>query len=198
MSIPPVLANATGTCKQYEPECIGQTQKVLFYTGMALIAVGMTGNLVSEEPFRDSQDNENHTPTIGFLRIPGFIIVALIPITGAIALPYVKPWTVRFGVPAICTVIATLFFMTGWCGPLKYTKDKRKPDGSPITNVCRVYVAAASKMCNSYPQDAKKYHKNDVNEALKPTRVLRCLFSVCLHYQHCNLSIFYDIVVTLF
>lgn len=175
MSIPPVLANATGTCKQYEPECIGQTQKVLFYTGMALIAVGGAGNLVSEKPFSKAQDDENHTPTIGFLRIPGFIVVAIVPITGAIALPYVKPWTVRFGVPAMCTVIATLVFMSGWCGPWKYKKDKPKPQGSPITNVCRVYVAAASKMCTSFPEDANDYYRNNENERFKPTRFLRCL-----------------------
>ncbi|KAL8517299.1 hypothetical protein ACS0TY_015509 [Phlomoides rotata] len=144
MSIPPVLANATGTCKQYEPECIGQTQKVLFYTGMTLIAVGGAGNLVSEKPFRKAQDNES--PTIGFLKIP-----------------------------AICTVIATLVFMTGWCGPCEYTKDKPKTEGSPITNVCRVYVAAASKICKSFPPNAEKYHKNNENARLKPTRFLRCL-----------------------
>ncbi|KAL8526719.1 hypothetical protein ACS0TY_015789 [Phlomoides rotata] len=175
MSVPPMLANATGTCSRYEPECIGQTQKVLFYTGMALIAIGGAGNLVSEKPFCDAQEDVEHTPMVGLLRIPGFIIVALVPVIGAIALPYIKPWTARFGIPAICTVIATLVFMTGWCGQSKYTKDEPKLEGSPITNVCRVYVAAASKMCVSFPLNAKKYHKNNENDRLRPTRFLRCL-----------------------
>lgn len=168
-----MLGNATGTCKQYEPECIGQTQKALFYTGMALIAVGVAGNLVSVEPFREFQDDQPHSPVIELLRVLGFVLVALVPIVGAIALPYIKPWTARFGVPAICTVIATLVFMTGWYGTSGYKKDE--PEGSPITNVCRVYVVAASKMCTSFPSDADDYHKNNEDEIFKPTRVLRCL-----------------------
>ncbi|KAL8039210.1 hypothetical protein ABFX02_10G020000 [Erythranthe guttata] len=51
MSTPPGLANWTGTCTQYEAECIGHTQKALFYTGMALLAVGTAGYNVSLHPF---------------------------------------------------------------------------------------------------------------------------------------------------
>ncbi|KAL8526720.1 hypothetical protein ACS0TY_015790 [Phlomoides rotata] len=156
--------NATGTCKQYEPECIGQTQKVLFYTGMALIAVGGAGNLVSEKPFHKAQDKESRSPTIGFLKIPGFIIVALVPIIGAIALPYVKPWTIRFGIPAICTVIATLVFMTGWCGPCEYTKDKPKTEGSPITNVCRVCLETAAVISDGEDPKENKWRVCSVAE----------------------------------
>ncbi|KAK4396140.1 protein NRT1/ PTR FAMILY 5.5 [Sesamum angolense] len=102
MSTPPVLANRTGTCKQYEPECIGHTQKVLFYIGMASVAVGIAGNLISVHPFREEQDDKsNSNPTIDFLKLPAFTLVVLTPVIGAIALPYIKPWSLRFGIPAI-------------------------------------------------------------------------------------------------
>ncbi|KAF5931118.1 hypothetical protein HYC85_031991 [Camellia sinensis] len=39
MSTPPVLPKATATCSLYEPECIGEGQKILFYTALALAAI---------------------------------------------------------------------------------------------------------------------------------------------------------------
>ncbi|XP_042058045.1 uncharacterized protein LOC121802436 [Salvia splendens] len=46
MSAPP-LANAAGTCKRYEPECVWLTQKGILIAGLALIAVGAAANHVS-------------------------------------------------------------------------------------------------------------------------------------------------------
>ncbi|XP_011094983.1 protein NRT1/ PTR FAMILY 5.5 [Sesamum indicum] len=170
MSTPPVLANRTGTCKQYQPECIGHTQKVLFYVGMASVAVGIAGNLVSVHPFREEQENKsNSNPTIDFLKIPGFILVVLIPVIGAIALPYIKPWSLRFGIPAICTAVATFLFLSGW-----RAYDKAKPQGSPVSNVCRVFVASAYKRSKPFPLDSRDLYRKD-NESFSRTRFLRCL-----------------------
>ncbi|PIN25043.1 H+/oligopeptide symporter [Handroanthus impetiginosus] len=175
MSTPPVLANSTNTCKQYEPRCIGHTQKVLFYTGMALVAVGMAGNLVSVKPFlKEQQDgSDDKAGPIDCLRIPGFILVVLVPVIGAFALPYVKPWSLRFGIPAICTAFATLLFFSGCC---RYNINV-DPPGSPLTNVCRVFVASASKISRQFPLDANRVHRGD-NQNLQlfsRTRCLRCL-----------------------
>ncbi|KAK4396139.1 protein NRT1/ PTR FAMILY 5.5 [Sesamum angolense] len=161
MSTPSVLA----TCKQ----CIGHTQKALFYTGMALIAVGSAGNNVSVLSFRDEQKDkpDNYAPAKACLKILGFILVVLIPVIGAIALPYIKPWTLRFGIPAICTAFVTFLFWSGWC-----TYDKDKPKGSPLTNVCRVFVASAFK--KSKPYDGKIYKKSE-HESFSRSRCLRCL-----------------------
>ncbi|KAL0309958.1 UNVERIFIED_CONTAM: protein NRT1/ PTR FAMILY 5.5 [Sesamum radiatum] len=161
MSTPSVLA----TCKQ----CIGHTQKALFYTGMALIAVGSAGNNVSVLSFRDEQKDkpDNYAPAKACLKILGFILVVLIPVIGAIALPYIKPWTLRFGIPAICTAFVTFLFWSGWC-----TYDKDKPKGSPLTNVCRVFVASAFK--KSKPYDGKIYKKAE-HESFSRSRCLRCL-----------------------
>ncbi|KAL0338211.1 UNVERIFIED_CONTAM: protein NRT1/ PTR FAMILY 5.5 [Sesamum angustifolium] len=170
MSTPPVLANRTGTCKQYEPECIGHTQKVLFYIGMASVAVGIAGNLISVHPFREEQeDKSNSNPTIDFLKLPAFTLVVLTPVIGAIALPYIKPWSLRFGIPAICTAVATFIFLSGW-----RTYDKVKPQGSPVSNVCRVFVASAYKRSKPFPLNSRDLYRKD-DESFSRTRFLRCL-----------------------
>lgn len=185
MSTPPVLGNSTGTCKKYEPECIGRAQKVLFYTGMAFIAVGSAGNLVSVKLFLkeqelDSQNNAargSNSAIKDFLKVPGFILVVMIPIVGAIALPYVKPWSIRFGIPSICTLVATLLFLSGW-----FTYNKVKPKGSPITTVCRVFVAAASKKSHIISHETKLNYdqeSDDVPQSFSRTRFLRYLVDSC-------------------
>lgn len=114
MSTPPVLANSTGTCKEYEPHCVGATQRALFYTGMALIAVGLAGHNVSLRPLLDAQkERANDDSKWDLLKIISFILVVLVAVTGAIGLPYIKPWSLRFGIPAICTAFSTLLFFTG-------------------------------------------------------------------------------------
>ncbi|KAI3474188.1 hypothetical protein Pfo_028976 [Paulownia fortunei] len=104
MSTPPVLANSTGTCKQYESQCIGHTQKVLFCTGMALLAVGIACHLVSLHPLLEEQeDRPDYNKAItNCLKLPGVSLVVIVPVVGAIALPHIKPWSLRFGIPAIC------------------------------------------------------------------------------------------------
>ncbi|KAL9170749.1 hypothetical protein ABFS82_04G167200 [Erythranthe guttata] len=133
ISTPPLLANATGTCKQYEPHCVGRVQKTLFYTGMAFVAVGIAGHLVSLHPFlEEQQDRPNDA---GHIQVGGYTLLVLLSLTGAIALPFIKPWSIRFGIPAICTALATLLYLTGWC------KYDRGPRGRvPLSSVCRVFA----------------------------------------------------------
>lgn len=172
MSTPPV----TGTCKQFKAECIGPPQKGLFYAGMALLAVGMAGHLVSVRPFLDDQQDrpdDHNNATINCLKLPGFTIVVLIPLVGAIALPYIKPWSIRFGIPAICTLVATILFLTGW-----RTYDKAEPQGSPLTCVCRVFVSFAFKKSQSFPLNARQLYKRDEQELLTRTRFLRFVFEL--------------------
>ncbi|XP_020553445.1 protein NRT1/ PTR FAMILY 5.5-like [Sesamum indicum] len=168
MSTPSVLASHTATCKQ----CIGHTQKALFYTGMALIAVGSAGNDVSVRSFGHEQKDkpDSYASIKACLKIPGFILVVLIAVIGAIALPYIKPWTLRFGIPAICTAFATFLFWSGWC-----TYDKDKPKGSPLTNVCRVFVASAFKKSKPFPLNNREIYKKAENESFSRSRCLRCL-----------------------
>ncbi|XP_059647155.1 protein NRT1/ PTR FAMILY 5.5-like [Cornus florida] len=137
MSTPPVLSKSTGNCSAYKPECIGHTQKILYYTALALIAVGISGHAVSFDAFFKKQTN-GQTKEDG-RKVPwqcaGLFIVVIVSIIGGIALPYIKPWSIRFGIPSICTVVATLLFVSGSCS---YEHDK--PQGSPLTTVFRVFV----------------------------------------------------------
>ncbi|CAB4284689.1 unnamed protein product [Prunus armeniaca] len=174
MSTPPALAGATGTCSAYEPECIGQGQKILFYTAVALIAVGMSGHLTSlgafiAEQFTDSQsDLEDSMPCHFFL---SFLMVILIPIAGVFAIYYIKPWSIRYGIPAICTLVATLIFLTGSC-----SYHTHRAQGSPLTTLFRVFVASASKIFRRCPRDASHlYEKRDDGYQISHTHRLRCL-----------------------
>lgn len=174
MSTPPVLANSTGTCKQYESECIGRTQRILFYTGMVLVAVGMSGYKASLHPFLAEQlegEPEKRFQGTGLWQIFGFIGVVISAVTGAIALPYIKPWFIRFLIPAICTVLGMVFFLTGCT---KY--EISNPLGSPVTNVFRVFVACSTKMFKSFESDDLRYRQDPNNRrSFTPTRCLRCV-----------------------
>ncbi|KAJ0459953.1 putative proton-dependent oligopeptide transporter family, MFS transporter superfamily [Helianthus annuus] len=160
----------SGPCKQDDKKCIGHAQKVLFYTALPLIAVGMAGHMVSLAPFLDLQTrnknerdvekkkkkenerkiNENEN---GKENKPG-----------GIGLPYVRPWKLRFGIPAICSVVATLLFFTGW----RYY-DRDPPKGSPLTTTVRVFVATARNFSKPMPNPTDLYNENDTH----PTSSLR-------------------------
>ncbi|KAM4078834.1 hypothetical protein ACB094_09G070100 [Castanea mollissima] len=176
-SIPCSPMTLPGNCGAYKPDCIGDTQKALFYTALALIAIGMSGHITSLDYFlnqqikknqkSDQDDSEKQQPANHQIKknqksdqdesekldptlrqVLGMFSVIIFPIVGWIALPYIKPWSVRFGIPAICTVVATFLFTTGYCS---YRRDK--PQGSPLTTLCRVFVASASKMCRHLPSN---------------------------------------------
>uniref|UniRef100_A0A2N9FAI1 Uncharacterized protein n=1 Tax=Fagus sylvatica TaxID=28930 RepID=A0A2N9FAI1_FAGSY len=146
MSTPPFLSNAAGNCGAYKPECIGDAQK--------------------GKPTGD-QDNKDCKNPCQFM---GAMVLIIVPVVGCIALPYIKPWSVKFGIPAICTVVATFLFISGFfCSSYKHSG----PEGSPLTTVFRVFVASAYKMFSHLPQ-----HDKELNGTHRPgphTRCLRCL-----------------------
>ncbi|PSS23809.1 Protein NRT1/ PTR FAMILY 5.5 like [Actinidia chinensis var. chinensis] len=83
-----------------------------------------------------------------------------------------KLWSIRFGIPAICTVVATIIFLSGSC-----SYNCVRPQGSSLTTVFRVLVAATSKIFHKRPSDANQlYEKCDPDIVLLPhSRRLRCL-----------------------
>ncbi|KAA8516316.1 hypothetical protein F0562_016609 [Nyssa sinensis] len=171
MSTPPVLSKSTGTCSAYRPECIGDTQRVLFYTALALIAVGISGHLVSLESFLNESQMEDDDGGKTPWKIGGIFGVVLVPIIGGIALPYIKPWSIRFGIPAIFSLVATLLFASG-----SNAYEFKGPQGSPLTTVVRVFVASASKIFHQCPEDANElYERRDIVQPVPHTRGLRCL-----------------------
>lgn len=188
MSTPPVLAHSMGTCSEYAPECIGEGQKMLFYAALAFIAIGMSGHFTSLESFMGEQFVQEmvdvlqgpHARTISrwFWRsFFGTYAVLILTFAAVLALPYIKPWSVRFGIPAICTLFATLLFLCGSCS-YRYAQ----PEGSPLTMFTRVFVAAISKLFHRTPRDAKELYEiqEGLDNADPPyliphTRGLRCL-----------------------
>ncbi|KAL4606158.1 hypothetical protein ACB092_09G082200 [Castanea dentata] len=108
MSTPPILSNAAGNCGAYKPDCIGDAQMVLFYTALAFLAIGISGHITSLDAFLKQQDSKPRT-----WQAAGGFIVILLAIVGFIAIQFIKPWSVRFGMPAIYTVVATFLFTTG-------------------------------------------------------------------------------------
>lgn len=188
MSTPPVLAHSMGTCSEYAPECVGEGQKMLFYAALAFIAIGMSGHFASLESFMAEQFVQEVMDLIqgidsdavfrwfwrSFCSTYAIIIVTC---AAVLALPYIKPWSLRFGIPAICTLFATLLFFSGSCS-YRYIQ----PDGSPLTTFIRVFVAAFSKLFHRTPKDPKKLYEiqEDQDDAAAPyliphTKSLRCL-----------------------
>uniref|UniRef100_UPI001CB9070F protein NRT1/ PTR FAMILY 5.5-like n=1 Tax=Erigeron canadensis TaxID=72917 RepID=UPI001CB9070F len=195
MSTPPVF----GPCGDYKKECIGHSQKVLFYTALPLIAVGMAGHLVSLQPFiysqlelgyekkleakRGSQKEHEAKQRIKeepqakqgieeepeaklILKIPGLMMVWVVTIVGAVALPYIRPWSIRFGIPAICTLAATILFLSGF-----RNYEHKTPPGSPLKTTLTVLVAAARNI--SRPNPSSQQVNNE--EEHHVTSSLSCL-----------------------
>ncbi|KAL1549161.1 hypothetical protein AAHA92_17295 [Salvia divinorum] len=55
MSTPPVMGRIMGSCREYNPRCIGQGQSILFYTALPLTAFGMSGHMTCWNLFMAEQ-----------------------------------------------------------------------------------------------------------------------------------------------
>ncbi|KAM5559927.1 protein NRT1/ PTR FAMILY 5.5-like [Rosa sericea] len=106
----------------------------------------MAGQITSVEAFAD----QNSKPSWKMIGINGvvisFIVSALTPICVVLALGHIKPWWILFGIAAICTLGATLTFLSG-SASYKYPKSQE----SAITTLLRVFVASFSKISKTHP-----------------------------------------------
>ncbi|XP_043723286.1 protein NRT1/ PTR FAMILY 5.5-like [Telopea speciosissima] len=118
MSTPPVLSKATGTCSEYVSACIGDTQTILFYTSLVLIAFGMCGNfslasfMIEQMPTEAGGHVEAPPKEIASFILSVFAMT-LLPGLWVFALSYIKNWSILFGIPAICALVSTLLFLSG-------------------------------------------------------------------------------------
>ncbi|CAL5420261.1 unnamed protein product [Camellia sinensis] len=125
MSTPPVLAKATANYSLYEPECIGEGQTILFYTAL------------SPSSYRKII-RDNFTTRSCLSLFSGTYLAILIPIGGIIAISFIKIWSLRFGIPAICSAVATLVFLSG-----SGSYNCVKPQGSSLSACgCNLIVVA--------------------------------------------------------
>ncbi|KAL8517310.1 hypothetical protein ACS0TY_015519 [Phlomoides rotata] len=172
MSTPPILTNSTGSCKEYEAQCISHTKRVMFYAGMALLAMGIGGHRASLKPYNDESEAYSSLPMLFCVKLPLILFVSLTTIAGFFVFPYIKQWYLLFGVPGICVVCAILLFFSG-----RYKHGSAEARGSPLTDVCRVFVAAALKISQPFPADTKHIYQYDdeAHNSFPPSRFLRWL-----------------------
>ncbi|XP_017241010.1 protein NRT1/ PTR FAMILY 5.5 [Daucus carota subsp. sativus] len=165
-----------GPCKENKPECIGGTQKTLFYFALALIAAGIASRNVSQDQFFKEQQGEttenNKKEEIcdcGLGQKLGCFFMVIVIVVSTLVLPFIQSWSVKFGFPAICSLVALLVFLNGqfW-----HPYQHKGPQGSPLTTFFRVFVAAISKKSMKLPEEKNLYQSDDRAEL---TRSLRCL-----------------------
>lgn len=177
MSTPPVLAKSYGNCIAYKPECIGDHQRVLFYAGLALIALGMAGHSTFLGPFTLEQTDGNFENNVEDGEVCCFCLgsfaAVLIPIIGIIVVAFVKPWATLLGICCIFSIVSTLVFLSGVCS-YKYVR----PQGSPMTTIFRVFLASFSKVIYRRPRNVNDLYESPglgQHDSLAHTKVLRCL-----------------------
>ncbi|KAG8374396.1 hypothetical protein BUALT_Bualt11G0127500 [Buddleja alternifolia] len=157
-------------CRHNEQMCIGDAEKILFYTALTLITVGVSGHRVSLVSFYKEHLSDVH----GLRRnIHELFLPFLVSTIGGFGLPYIKQWRIRFGIPVICVVAATLIFLTGVC-----TYEKSRPiGGSKLITVFRVVVASAFKSTTPFPLDIDSiaFPLDDSYVHRAPTRGFRFL-----------------------
>nr|GME04222.1 protein NRT1/ PTR FAMILY 5.5-like [Ipomoea batatas]GME08886.1 protein NRT1/ PTR FAMILY 5.5-like [Ipomoea batatas] len=104
--------------------------------------------------------------------------VGLAGISGvaALALSNTEPWDIKFAVPAIFSFTATLVFFAGKELGF-YSNYGDKPEGSALTTVVRVLVAATYKSCHKLPANSDELYQGNHNSAkqLPHTDSCRCL-----------------------
>lgn len=79
-----------------------------------------------------------------------FCVMVVIVIISTLVLPFIGSWSVKFGIPAICSLLALLVFLNSqfW-----HRSPREGPQGSPLTTYFRVFVAAISKKSEKLPDD---------------------------------------------
>ncbi|KAL8148456.1 hypothetical protein AgCh_005721 [Apium graveolens] len=181
--------NFLGPCKENEPQCIGRKQKTLFYIALALIAAALASRTVSQVQYSKEQKGETinsnrEGETTNSNKEEGICdcglgqkltccVMVVIVIISSLVLPFIESWTVKFGIPAIWSLLALLIFLNGqfW-----HPSPREGPQGSPLTTFFRVFVAAMSKMSEKLPEDHNiennLYQSDDHAEV---THSLRCL-----------------------
>ncbi|KAK9706340.1 hypothetical protein RND81_07G117300 [Saponaria officinalis] len=175
MSTPPILANSYGNCSEYKPECVGNLQKQLLYAGLALVALGMSGQSVSHAPFAAQQPNNGGGYTCN-LYCQCCCLKCRISLIGVVALlvvAFVKPWHVLFGIAAIFGLLSLFVLLIRTCH-YNYVA----PQGSSLTTLFRVLFAAFSKIFLKTPQNVNELHENhslDASTLLPHTDDLRFL-----------------------
>ncbi|KAK1399417.1 hypothetical protein POM88_009280 [Heracleum sosnowskyi] len=168
-----------GPCKENEPRCIGRKQKTLFYFALALIAAGLASRTVSQVQFfkerkgETTDSNKEEICDCGLGQKLSCCVMIIVITISSLVLPFIQSWSVKFGIPAICSLLALLIFLNGqfW-----HPSQRIGPQGSPLTTFSRVFVAAISKKSQKLPEDHNnEFFFNESDDHVELTRSLRFL-----------------------
>ena len=113
----------SGSRLDRKDQCVGTSNKALFFAALPLTVIGKSGFAASLEELIEEQTRGIISRVFKYLI--GNHILVLVHLIGAVAIPYaIKRWSTRFGVPAVCMAVGTFLFLTGF---RSFQRDAAKP-----------------------------------------------------------------------
>ncbi|EXB77321.1 Putative peptide/nitrate transporter [Morus notabilis] len=170
-----ILAISTiGVCKSGD----GQTavchssimRKILFSTSFVFLVLG--ASLVRLTWLKDLIDEEGKqlSRLSKTLKVVFTIIIHLV---GALAIPYINSWPLRFGIPAICMLVATIIF---WRGRFRSSHaSTERPKERPVITVLRVLVASFLGTFDKNLTNSAEPNAREDDRSIVRSSHLRCL-----------------------
>ncbi|CAL5422700.1 unnamed protein product [Camellia sinensis] len=139
---------------------------------LALVAIGVSSQLISLSTFMVEQLTEvirdNFTTRSCLTLFSGTYLAILSPIGGITAISFIKIWSLRFGIPAICSAVATLIFLSG-----SGSYNCVKPQGSSLSACGCNLIVASRQGCNYITNKASRRTTDKQMETLKSHRSRR-------------------------
>ncbi|PON43553.1 Proton-dependent oligopeptide transporter family [Parasponia andersonii] len=95
--------------------------------------------------------------------------VVFVTLLGSVALPYIKPWSIRFGILTICRAVTTIIFLSSLCS---YTW--LIPQGSPLNYSINPHKTPIGCMrdVNSSPKDLFNFNCLNKDAIIIPSQSL--------------------------
>ncbi|XP_004516135.1 protein NRT1/ PTR FAMILY 5.10-like [Cicer arietinum] len=125
--------------------CSSQSQVILFFISLYLVAIGQGGHKPCVQAFGADQFDEKHPKELkarsSFFNWWFFTMVAGCTVTLAV-LNYIQDnysWVLGFGIPCVVMFTALLVFLLG---TMTYRFNTQKQDKSPFCRIGRVFIAA--------------------------------------------------------
>jgi peptide/histidine transporter 3/4 len=132
--------------------CSQQSQVILFFISLYLVAIGQGGHKPCVQAFGadqfDEQHPKEHKARSSFFNWWYFTMVAGFTATLSI-LNYIQDnysWVLGFGIPCVVMIIALIVFLLG---TTTYRFNIRDNDNSPFLRIGRVFIAAVRNWRNT-------------------------------------------------